>query len=105
MKTWYKISFLTIFFGWFFFMWLCLFGYTKSADVRAAIVLSGIFLCFIGSFAFLALLVNKAFWMKQEELEDYIKQHKESIKGYDEAKRKLEEHVLNSTQSETLHEH
>lgn len=96
MKTWFKISFLTILFGWFLFMFFCMYGFTKSVEVRLAIVLSGFFLCIIGFFAFQALLINKAFWMKQEELEDYIEKHKESIKQYNEAKIKLEKHILNS---------
>ena len=75
--------------GWFAFIWLVLWGYYQTANIRIIIALSGLSVCIFGGFAFNTLLKEKQYWMSLEELTDYIEKHKISIKLYDEAKDKL----------------
>lgn len=44
-----KISYYSLVFGWFPFMWLCAFASHSSIELRIFIIFLGLFLCLVGS--------------------------------------------------------
>jgi hypothetical protein len=85
-KTWLIISFYSILFGWFPFMWLCAWGTWQSPEIRIAVILVGLFLCASGSMLILPIIKHSDLFKSIEELEN------ERMK-YFEARKRLEQKI------------
>ena len=85
-KTWLIISFYTILFGWFPFMWVCGWGLWQSAEIRITIMMIGLFLCAFGSMMILPIIKNSDLFKSIEELEN------ERVK-YFETRKRLEKKI------------
>jgi thiosulfate reductase cytochrome b subunit len=85
-KTWLKISFYSIMFGWFPFMWVCGWGVWQSAEIRIAIMMIGLSVCLVGSMLMLPIIRNSNLFKSIEELEN------ERIK-YFETRKRLEQKI------------
>ena len=85
-KTWLIISFYSILFGWFPFMWVCGWGLWQTAEIRIAIMMIGLFFCIAGSLLILPIIRNSDLFKSIEELEE------EKSKYY-QARKKLEQKI------------
>jgi len=85
-KTWLIISFYSVLFGWFPFMWVCGWGTWQSAEIRIAIMMIGLFLCGFGSMMILPIIKNSDLFKSIEELE-------EERMNYFEARKRLEKKI------------
>lgn len=85
-KTWLKISFYSILYGWFPFMWLCVWGLWQTTEIRFAVVMIGLTFCLSGSMLILPLIKNSDLFKSIEDLEE------ERMK-YSEARKRLEQKI------------
>ena len=85
-KIWTKISFYTLLFGWFPFMWICGWGLWQTAVIRVAVMIIGLLLCMFASMMILPLLKDEDLFKSIDELEE------ERIK-YLEARKRLERKI------------
>lgn len=79
-KTWFKIAFYTILFGWFGFMWLCGWGWYQPLMIRLTIVIASLFLCIVGSFLILPILMNDSLFKSMDELQEEKFRYQEATK-------------------------
>jgi hypothetical protein len=85
-KTWLIVSFYSIVFGWFPFMWVCAWGIWQTAEIRVAIMMIGLLLCLFGLMLILPIIRNSDLFKSIEELEE------ERMK-YHEARKRLEKKI------------
>lgn len=94
MKKIYKISINILMLGWFPFMILSVLSRYLSEGMNIFLFTLGILICMIGGLLSLTITTNNDFWKSLEELEQIKKEHKESIKDYNNAKNTLITKIL-----------
>ncbi len=85
-KTWLQISFYSVLWGWFPFMWLSVWG-SMNRDIGVYVSLAGVVLCMFGFIMITPLL-------KHEDLFKSIDDLEEERKRYHEARKKLEKKIM-----------
>lgn len=84
-KTWLKISFYSVLFGWFPFMWIAVWA-SWNREIGLYVLLLGLFFCFSGS-----ILISL---LKHEDLFKSIDELEAEREKYYEARKKLERKIL-----------
>ena len=85
-----KFVFYLSLFGWFPFMWFCLFGWDESESVRLFIFFAGFFICLISGFAMTSVLSQVDLFKSAEE-------YNEEKWKFIEARKKLEAKITELT--------
>jgi hypothetical protein len=79
-KTWLKISFYSLLFGWFPFIWFSLWG-SSNRDIGVFVLSFGVILCVAGTMTMLPLLKHRDLFKSIDELEEErMKYYEASIK-------------------------
>lgn len=82
MKKLFKISFYTIIFGWFIFMWLCLYGY-RNPEIVEIIAFTGFFICVVACAVFVVYFRGAQDVFKSiEELEEEREKFRQAYRDY-----------------------
>ena len=78
-KTWTKIAFYTILFGWFGFMWVAVWGIYQTPIIRLIIGLSSLSLCIVGSMLVVPIFENDNLFKSMDELDELKCKYRETI--------------------------